>query len=77
MDAAGNRVAQWDGQPLRGDVAAPMTQWVVGEVVTGAYRLDLPAGATPRQLWIGLYNWQTGDRLAVGSDDKATVEVGP
>lgn len=76
-DAAGNRVAQWDGQPLAAGSRAPMTQWAVGEVVTSEYRLDLPAGSAPRHLLIGLYNWQTGERLAVNGDDKVIVEVRP
>ena len=78
LDAAGNRVAQWDGQPQRGTAPAPMTQWAAGEVVTGAYRLDLPASTDPQQLWIGLYHWQTGQRLTLtGGDDKVAVEVQP
>jgi hypothetical protein len=26
---------------------------------------------------VGLYNWQTGERLLVNGDDKVMVEVGP
>ena len=77
VDATGNRVAQWDGQPLQRNAAAPMTQWATGEVVTGTYRLDLPAGSPPARLLIGLYNWQTGERLTVNGNDRVTVEVQP
>jgi hypothetical protein len=78
LDAAGNRVAQWDGQPLRGSEPYPMTTWPVGEVVSNSYRLDLdPAAAPVERIDVGLYNWQTGERLPVNGDDKVTLEVGP
>ncbi len=78
VDAAGNRVAQWDGQPQRGGEAYPMTTWPVGEIVQNSYRLELDRAAAPVQrVYIGLYNWQTGERLPVNGDDKVTLEVGP
>ncbi|MCS6844175.1 MAG: hypothetical protein NZ528_07630 [Caldilineales bacterium] len=78
LDAQGNRVAQWDGQPLRGEEAAPMTTWQVGEVVVGLYRVPVdPAGPPVRALHVGLYNWQSGQRLPVGNDDKVVLEVAP
>jgi hypothetical protein len=78
VDAAGNRVAQWDGQPERAGEAYPMTAWPVGEIVSNSYRLELdPAAAPVRQVLVGLYNWQTGERLPVDGDDKVTLEVGP
>lgn len=76
-DAAGNRVAQWDGQPMAAGASAPMTQWAAGEVVTSDYRLDMPAGSPPARLLIGLYNWQTGERLTVNGDDVTIVEMQP
>lgn len=78
LDAAGNRVAQWDGQPLRGDEPYPMTTWSVGEIVQNNYRLELdPVAAPVQHIDVGLYNWQTGERLPVNGDDKVTLEVGP
>jgi hypothetical protein len=78
VDAEGNRVAQWDGQPLRDGEPYPMTAWPVGEVVQNSYRLELdPAAAPVQRIYIGLYNWQTGERLPVNGDDKVTLEVGP
>ena len=78
LDAAGNRVAQWDGQPLRGGESYPMTTWAVGEIVENSYRLALdPAAAPVQRIDVGLYNWQTGERLPVNGDDKVTLEVGP
>lgn len=78
LDATGNRVAQWDGQPQRAGEPYPMTLWTVGEVVQNSYRLELDAAAAPVQrVDVGLYNWQTGERLPVNGDDKVTQEVGP
>ena len=78
LDAAGNRVAQWDGQPLRDGDPYPMTAWRVGEIVSNSYRLALdPAAAPVQRVDLGLYNWQTGERLPVNGDDKVTVVVGP
>ncbi len=78
LDAAGNRVAQWDGQPTRDGEAYPMTTWPVGEVVENSYRLELdPTAAPVQRIDVGLYNWQTGERLPVNGDNKVTVEVGP
>jgi hypothetical protein len=78
LDAAGNRVAQWDGQPLRDGEPYPMTAWSVGEIVENSYRLALdPAAAPVQRVDVGLYNWQTGERLPVNGDDKVTLEVGP
>ena len=78
VDAAGNRVAQWDGQPQRAGEAYPMTTWPVGEIVQNSYRLEMdPAAAQVQRVDIGLYNWQTGERLPVNGDDKVTLEVGP
>jgi len=78
LDAAGNRVAQWDGQPLRAGEPAPMTTWGVGEIISSAYRLELdPAAAPVQRVLVGLYNWQTGERLLVNGGDSVTLEVGP
>ncbi len=78
VDADGNRVAQWDGQPLRDGEPYPMTAWPVGEVVENSYRLELDPDAAPVQrVLVGLYNWQTGERLPVSGDDKVALEVGP
>ena len=78
LDAAGNRVAQWDGQPLAAGEPYPMTAWLAGEIVSNSYRLELDLAAAPVQrVDVGLYNWQTGERLPVNGDDKVTLEVGP
>ncbi|MCB0240958.1 MAG: hypothetical protein KDH08_20505, partial [Anaerolineae bacterium] len=65
FDALGNRIAQWDGQPQRAGEADPMTTWMIGDIVSGNYVLT-PEGDRPisdvKSMWIGLYNWQTGER---------------
>lgn len=78
LDADGQRIAQWDGQPQRGAQPYPMTAWRAGEVVPDHYALTLDGGrslADVRSLWLGLYNWQTGQRLLVNGDDKVVVDV--
>ncbi len=78
IDADGNRVAQWDGQPTRGNESYPMSTWPVGELIQNSYRLNLdPAAAPVQRVDVGLYNWQTGERLLVNGEDKVTLEVGP
>jgi hypothetical protein len=78
LDAAGNRVAQWDGQPQGDGEPYPMTTWSVGEIVENSYRLELdPTAAQVQRIDMGLYNWQTGERLPVNGADKVMLEVGP
>lgn len=65
LDAAGNKVAQFDWQPH--DVAGrlPTSTWVVGQPVVDRQTLALPPdlpGGTYR-LIVGLYNWEDGVRL--------------
>lgn len=70
----GNLVAQWDGQPLSN---RPMTTWVPGEVLTGRYELAIPTDApTPLRVRLGLYNWQSGQRLRL-PDGADAVVLGP
>lgn len=56
-------VAQVDAQPLQG--ARPATTWAVGEIITDAYQLELPADTAPDDLQFvfGYYNWESGARL--------------
>ena len=76
LDAAGNRVAQWDGQPLAAGEPYPMTAWLVGEIVPET----LPAGAgpePPRRCGRSSSGCTTGRRepLSVGKDDKVVIPV--
>lgn len=67
---------QADTMPL--DNRFPTSRWRPGQVVADRYQVLLkanaPVGEGYRYL-LGLYLWQTGQRLSTGQDDK--VELGP
>ncbi len=59
----GALVAQSDSQPVGG--TRPTTTWAVGEEIIDRYALLVPAGtpAGDYVVQVGLYHWQTGQRL--------------
>lgn len=63
-DAGGTRVAQADGVPLSG--LYPTNRWAANETVRDVYELALPRNlpAGHYTLRVGMYNEQTGERLA-------------
>ncbi len=77
-------LAQFDGYPFGGWL--PTSQWQPGRVYADTYSLplpdDLPPG--PYRLLLGVYDWQSGDRLAPqsgralpsGAVDLGAVTVG-
>ena len=68
IDAEGNRWAQIDAQPQTG--ARPMTSWRPGEIISDRYEIDIPADApADLRLLLGLYNWQTLERIPIGAAD--------
>ncbi|MCX6030625.1 MAG: 6-pyruvoyl-tetrahydropterin synthase-related protein [Chloroflexi bacterium] len=72
----GNRWGQQDTMPQGNQL--PTGQWRPGQVVTDQYQVILAAGApisNDYRYLLGLYLWQTGQRLATGTDDK--VVLGP
>ncbi len=72
LDANGNKIAQWDGQPQGG--ARPMTGWLSGEIIEDHIVLALPAQAPPvARVLLGLYNWQSGQRLLAGDQDAIVI----
>ncbi|MDP2726989.1 MAG: DUF2079 domain-containing protein, partial [Dehalococcoidia bacterium] len=81
VDTQGRRLAQWDGPPLGRHL--PTTRWRPGSRLRGNYVVslpqDIPQGSY--RLNIGLYNWQTLERLSVGDEasqtrgDSAVIEV--
>jgi hypothetical protein len=77
-DATRARVAQRDSQPLGGDY--PTSQWRTGETVVDPYRIKLPADLLPGeyQIWGGLYQLETLERLPVVGDTsgKNAVQLG-
>ena len=61
LDANDQRWGQTDTQPVSGQ---PMTQWRVGQVITGTVAVAVsPDAPSPLHLAFGLYDWQTGARL--------------
>ncbi len=67
-DQAGKTVAQVDAQPLSGDY--PTSRWRVGETVIDSVVVPLPAElpAGTYRLLVGLYRWDTLERLPVIND---------
>ena len=66
-DASGAVVAQNDAQPLGGQY--PTAIWDPGETVVAEWRVGLPeAAAGSYRVWLGLYEWQSGQRLPVVAD---------
>jgi hypothetical protein len=57
--------------------AAPTSRWRPGQVVDDLLRVQLraaaPIGGDYRYL-LGLYQWQTGQRLRTATDDKVVVQ---
>jgi hypothetical protein len=74
---SGALLAQWDGQPQRDGEPYPMTSWSVGEVVSDTYTLQIAPADRDRlaAITLGLYNWQTGERLPVGDGDSVPVPL--
>ena len=77
LDQQGEKIAQVDDQPRDAWGPRPMTSWRAGQVVVDEHSLaipaDLPAG--DYTLILGLYNWQTGDRLPVTGVDARPDET--
>ncbi len=72
LDAQGNKIAQFDGQPQQGK--RPMTGWQPGEVIADRIQIAIPADApTPRRVLLGVYNWNDGRRLAAGEQDAIVI----
>jgi len=65
---AGETVAQIDVQPVDGEY--PTSRWRVGETVIDEIVVPLPAELPPGdyRLLVGLYRWDTLERLAVVDD---------
>ncbi len=78
--ADGQLVAQHDGQPWW-EVPIPTSSWTPGETLRDAHPLDLPAELPPGtyRLEVGVYYWQTMERLPViqdGSPQADSVTLG-
>lgn len=71
IDAQGTLVAQHDGQPGAG--YRPVTGWAVGEQVRDQHGIWLPdnLAAGQYELYVGLYDPQTGQRLQLSASANA------
>ncbi|MCB9076613.1 MAG: glycosyltransferase family 39 protein [Anaerolineaceae bacterium] len=69
LDAQGQLVTGWDAQPLAGQY--PTSSWQPNEIVVDAFDLPLPPTLSPGyyRLITGLYDFETGQRLAVTPQD--------
>lgn len=65
MDEAGTRYSQSDRRPMDGGF--PTQAWRAGDVIHTEYYLTIPdqCSQVKCHLSVGLYNWETGERLAV------------
>ncbi len=72
IDAEDRVWAQQDNPPQEGE--RPTSGWREGEVVADSYHLllpdDIPAGQY--RLEVGMYHWQTGERLSLSQGDQET-----
>ncbi len=73
LDATQTIRGQEDIQPQAGK--SPTSGWTPGQIITDTYSLQIdPAGpAGSYQLILGLYDWQTGQRLSAGADDRVML----
>ncbi|MCB0107451.1 MAG: hypothetical protein KDE53_16135 [Caldilineaceae bacterium] len=79
LNEQGEKVAQLDWQPRDDWGPRPMTTWFEATSIVDEQRLplpeDLPAGNY--HLVIGVYNWQTGERLAISGAGATPDNVAP
>lgn len=75
-DAAGNVIAQHDGQPRNGSY--PASVWSPGEVIPDGHAVVIPTEVVPGTyaIVVGLYDPQTGIRLPVDASPARTPDGG-
>jgi 4-amino-4-deoxy-L-arabinose transferase-like glycosyltransferase len=73
-DANGRLFRQMDGAPGEAQ-SFPPSRWWPGDIVADERTIDLPDDRC--QVLVGVYNWQTGQRLAVTENDQALGDVIP
>jgi hypothetical protein len=74
-DPNGQLQGQQDTMPQANKL--PTTRWRPGQIVADQYHATLKPGAPAGAgytISLGLYQWQTGQRLRAGSDDKVVVK---
>jgi hypothetical protein len=74
LDAQGNAVTGWDGQPRNGQ--APTLTWVPGETVTDTISLPIPAGVLPGEytVEVGMYRAEDLARALLFGADGALLD---
>jgi hypothetical protein len=74
LDAEGNAIAGWDGQPRDGE--APTFLWVPGETIEDTVTLLVPAGTPPGNYTVdvGMYRAEDLARCLTLDDDGVPVE---
>ncbi|HEY85908.1 MAG TPA: DUF2079 domain-containing protein, partial [Chloroflexi bacterium] len=72
LDANGNAVAQIDAQP-EWLFPLPTSRWEAGQTVLGNHTLSPPLPPGNYQIQVGLYDWQTLDRLPLQAGGDAVV----
>jgi hypothetical protein len=74
-DVQGRLVAQSDAIPR--NWTYPTSAWFPNERVVDPHRLDLPPGASgPLQVWAGMYDPETGERLKPKDDPTGAIKLG-
>jgi hypothetical protein len=74
-DADGQLRGQQDTMPQNNKL--PTTRWRPGQIVTDQYHATLKPGAPAGEgygISLGLYLWQTGERLRTATDDKVLLK---
>jgi hypothetical protein len=74
IDAEGNAVTGWDGQPRDG--GAPTLLWAPGDTIDDSVTLPVPAGAPPGQYTVeaGMYRAEDLAPALTLNADRAPVE---
>jgi hypothetical protein len=73
-NAQGEIVAQTDVMPLEGRY--PTSIWDLGEIIVTDMVVTLPGDLRPGEytLWMGMYNWQTGQRLSIQAEAQTAAD---
>jgi hypothetical protein len=76
LDAGGANVAQWDGAPADAVSKLPASAWPVGWRGHQEVSMALPETLSPGvyAVIVGMYDWQTGQRLPVNGRDSVTID---
>ena len=72
LDGDGNIVAQNDAQPFR-LTDLPMSRWGLGQMIPDAHRFGAPLPTGSYELRMGLYNWQTLERLPLVNGEESIM----